>query len=243
MNPSDEHTPNIDHELLDVLVDGELPDAQRRELLASLDRVPGGWRACALAFLEAQCWRQSLAETARGSAPQSELPVAARMRRAAWSRRVGTLAAMAASFLAALAIGWWARTPREATYPEALSSTTFTASQPTMAEFGPAQPASPAGPRMPPGGSSVMTIALPAGWDGGQGEEIRLPVVERERLDHSLLYPDAHSFPPQLREALRKAGYQVRESRELLPVPVQDGRHAIVPVDQLDVHYVGNHVE
>ncbi len=86
----------------------------------------------------------------------------------------------------------------------------------------------------------MMTLALPA-W--GEGGPIHLPVVERDQLDPSLLYPDAHAFHPQLREALRRAGYQVRQSHELLPVPVQDGRHAILPVDQLDIHYVGNHVE
>ena len=46
--------------LLDRLVDGELSPAERRELLASLDGRPDGWRRCALAFLEAQTWRGEL---------------------------------------------------------------------------------------------------------------------------------------------------------------------------------------
>lgn len=98
---------------------------------------------------------------------------------------------------------------------------------------GPGQSLSPHGP--------ITTVALPA--LGQDGREIRLPVVERDHLDPSVLYPDAQGVPSQLREVLRRAGYQVRQSHELLPVPVEDGRHAVVPVDQLDIHYVGNHVE
>ena len=46
--------------LFDRLVDGELSAAERQQLLASLDDRPGGWRRCALAFLEAQTWRSDL---------------------------------------------------------------------------------------------------------------------------------------------------------------------------------------
>src|SRR5258708_18156362 len=43
----------------DRLVDGELPNGERRELLLRLETEPEGWRHCALAFLEAQSWRQA----------------------------------------------------------------------------------------------------------------------------------------------------------------------------------------
>jgi hypothetical protein len=54
-----------DHQrVLDRLVDGELGQAERRDLLAALDDEPGGWRSCALAFLEAQTWRWQLSRLA-----------------------------------------------------------------------------------------------------------------------------------------------------------------------------------
>ena len=56
MNSSDDQRVSIDPRLLDLLVNGELPDPERQTLLGQLDRVPGGWRRCALAFLESQCW-------------------------------------------------------------------------------------------------------------------------------------------------------------------------------------------
>src|SRR5438477_7928584 len=45
---------------LDRLVDGEVAEPQRRALLSRLEQSPGGWRRCALAFLEAQAWREAL---------------------------------------------------------------------------------------------------------------------------------------------------------------------------------------
>ena len=53
---------NTDDTRFDRLVDEELSEEERRELLGQLDDEPGGWRRCAIAFLEAQCWRQALGE-------------------------------------------------------------------------------------------------------------------------------------------------------------------------------------
>src|SRR5262245_37907733 len=41
---------------IDRLVAGDLHDSERRNLLVWLDEDPDRWRACALAFLEAQSW-------------------------------------------------------------------------------------------------------------------------------------------------------------------------------------------
>ena len=59
MNTNSDNT-SLDDPRFDRLVDGELSEPERRELLAGLDSEPGGWRRCALAFLESQCWKQSL---------------------------------------------------------------------------------------------------------------------------------------------------------------------------------------
>ena len=96
--------------LIDRLADGDLPDADRRALLARLDAEgdSDGWRRCALAFLEAQCWRQALgplAERAPATAPavrnSAVVPGASRPR--------PRLAAWAAGLLAAFALGWLSR--------------------------------------------------------------------------------------------------------------------------------------
>ena len=47
-------------EQLDLLVDGELEEQDRKDLLRKLDRSPDGWKHCALAFLEAQMFQQAI---------------------------------------------------------------------------------------------------------------------------------------------------------------------------------------
>ena len=64
MNTNLDNMP-LDDSRFDRLVDGELSEAERRELLAGLDSEPGGWRRCALAFLEAQCWKQEFGAIAK----------------------------------------------------------------------------------------------------------------------------------------------------------------------------------
>ena len=62
---ADDTMPANDDLRFDLLVDGELSDIERRQLLAGLDDEPGGWRRCALAFLEDQAWRQSMQDVQR----------------------------------------------------------------------------------------------------------------------------------------------------------------------------------
>src|SRR5689334_12402860 len=88
--------------LIDRLVDGDLDSEARRALLLRLDAEPDGWRRCALAFLEAQCWRESLGPTAREAAPGPSAAIRPARRRpdpARWS-------AVAAGLLAAFVLGW-----------------------------------------------------------------------------------------------------------------------------------------
>ena len=56
--------PATPEQQVDLLVDGELSEADRRALLLQLEHEPDGWRRCALAFLEAQCWKTELGQIA-----------------------------------------------------------------------------------------------------------------------------------------------------------------------------------
>ena len=65
MNEFSHSEHGFDPQVLDRLVDGELADGDRRTVLESLERQPDGWRQCALAFLEAQTWGQTLTDYVR----------------------------------------------------------------------------------------------------------------------------------------------------------------------------------
>jgi len=92
---------------LDRLVDGSLPDAERRTLLLRLDNEPDGWRRCALAFLEAQAWREAFAPLAISAA---SVPAPTTLRVAASASKPSRIAArwtaLAAGLMAAFALGW-----------------------------------------------------------------------------------------------------------------------------------------
>src|SRR5258708_18365268 len=68
----------------DRLVDGELPDGERRELLLRLETEPDGRRRCALAVLEAQSWRQTFAAVVAPAANVA-VPSTARGKAQRWS--------------------------------------------------------------------------------------------------------------------------------------------------------------
>src|SRR5690606_35965751 len=58
--PLDSLEPEELQHLLDRLVDGELAPPEQQALLRHLDQIESGWRRCALAFVEAQVWKQEL---------------------------------------------------------------------------------------------------------------------------------------------------------------------------------------
>src|SRR6476469_1975000 len=102
-----------DDVVFDRLVDGELTPSERRQVLETLDKRPEGWRRCALAFLEAQSWREELGQVARGSlAETKELksPASSVARGAKPNWMAGAKwFAIAAGLLIAFELGWMHR--------------------------------------------------------------------------------------------------------------------------------------
>ena len=97
-----------DHEI-DALVDNELAEALRRELLFRLEQQPDQWRRVALAFLEAQSFAASLTpstcEPALIVTPRKEVaqqPISL-LRRYSWKNLAVLAACMLMAFLLGLA--------------------------------------------------------------------------------------------------------------------------------------------
>lgn len=262
MNPIERDMIADDDRRFDLLVDGELSESERRELLSGLDDEPGGWRRCALAFLEAQAWRHELGavrdEAARrpGDAVSTDAPapsVPADHRHAWWLRTSGTLLAMAASFLAAMALGWWIFGPGGAddlgpAPPVRIAGNgAGSAGGTAVPEPGPGLLAEPQlaaqepgeMPQDTPGQWRWFTLAPADGLPEG-AEPIRLPAFETQKVDERWLRNLPGGLPPEVLDALRAAGHQVRHQRNLVPFVLEDGRRLLVPVDEVDVQYVGN---
>jgi len=241
-NESDPARNTLDPALLDRLVDGELAEAERRKLLVSLDQRPSGWRQCALAFLEAQSWRDLLGVAADESAaapvasaaaePSQESPLesvpsessaivvpASTARRRSPSRRWLWIAEMAASFLVAFSLGIWLRGG---------FTTTTTARTPNS--FSPSDPG---------GNGETRAVEMVVQGAGGKTETMQVPVVPNNRLEWWQSQPAA-TVPDEVRRAVERSGGQIRQERKYFPVGLPDGRRILVPIDQIDMEPAGN---
>jgi hypothetical protein len=229
----------IDESVFDRMVDGELDARAQAELLSRLDERPGAWRRLALAFVEAQTLGGELRSirdesmltpapaTSRGSAPPDAVFV---KHEAPWSK----LFALAATMLVAVGIGFgvgrvWnrpARTPATDT-----THVTERVTQPIGDSRGVTTSLVDNAPLTPQGMMTVHTA---------DGSPVELPVYEASQGAQRMLAADETSVPPELIRALRRRGHEVKQQRRLWPVDLGDGRQIIVPVDQVDVQYVGN---
>ena len=255
-NPDETHStplPPDEDRLFDLLADGELEEARRRELLTGLDHRPGGWRRCALAFLEAQSWKRELGALARNPLPRtpestptddetiSRVKDGPRRRRSpGW---ITTVLGMAASFLLAVGLTMLSRDLQRPGVPGQVPSGQMASM--TGADFPSPTTTSPrraiGGIRRTPGERGNVHVVGMAGRDPkGVSSTARLPAVAQDRLDEDWLSTAPSAVPDGVAQAFQRAGHDVSRSRQLLPLRMKDGRRLMVPVDQLDVHYVNN---
>jgi len=243
--------------LLDRLVDGELSRTERADLLRQLEQTPDGWRHCALSFLEGQSWRSEFSGllTERAESPPPPASPDADHARDSLSGIAAdhepvrtpqvTLAprtvqrpardhwfTLAASLLAAFTVGIVARgiftAPGSApqTAPTSLATGASTRNHP-------ARPNSPADGR-----GQLATLAWNEGTEGPQS--VTLPVLDRDQLDAVWGDTDPSDVSPELLRELGRQGHRLIQRRELRPTRLEDGRPAMVPVDRLQLDYVGD---
>jgi hypothetical protein len=219
---------------IDRLVDGGLSPAQLREAVARLDAAPDGWRRCALAFLEAQCWGDALRTQSPMLPPKLVEPptVAPRIR-----LRFARPALAAASVLAAFALG---RTTGGLTdRPD---------EPPTMSSVAQVAPVEPAGndatpdesaptPPGPPPIRQVASLRLTSGAPDAPVADV--PILAGPGLGPDWLMRQPMPVSDYERADLERRGYQLDQERRLVAMPLDDGRRVIVPVDQVRLRYVG----
>ena len=245
--------------LMELLVDDELEEPRRRELLQRLDTVPNGWRALATAFLESQCLARALGKNSAAEAePFDRLTIGALSAaadepiaelagtyaktayvggdlQARWRKRV-VLRAMAGGLLLAFVMSAAAALlVRPALGPrEGGVSTSAPAVSPGTDSMMAAGEA--AAPRVAdPFDVPVQRVRLNTEANDLAG--ISLPCVESDHYDPALLYtPSTNEYV----EHLRRDGRQVDCTTEHLTIPLEDGRKAIVPVDTITIRRKDN---
>lgn len=206
---------------LDRLVDSELSLHEQRELLGQLDDVPNGWRRLALAFVEAQAWRSELPALATSpSKPASRRDFQA-------SRGVhpggpmaltaprSRLIAIAAGLALAFGLGLIIRGPAPARVPAGgVVSPQSSPSRPLERE--------------------LVRFA--------DGQTIDLPIVEAAQVSPDWVRSRPNLVPPSVRHELELSGLRIEQRRVFLPLILQDGQPAVVPIDEAEVQFVGERI-
>jgi hypothetical protein len=201
--------------LLDRLVDGELSPLEQRELLSQLDDEPNGWRRLALAFVEAQAWRREFAALSASTAQPS-------------SRLVGTfgpsakhtsrwLLTLAASLALAFGLGLVVRGPTPALAPD--NGVVTAASQGAFPQ---------------PFDRELVRMV--------DGQTVDLPIFEAAQVSPDWVRSRPNLVPPPVRHELERSGHRVQQRRVFVPLILENGRPAVVPIDEAEVQFVGERV-
>jgi hypothetical protein len=234
------------------MIDGELGEAERRELLARLDATPGGWRRCALGFLESQSLAVGLERFRRRAERRAERRDRRLQRREArrQRRRVlfgshpGTILAMAASFLGALVLGMlirgaWDGPDRPSLEPDQIAAEESPAAAPPASPGSQAAPPVEKVPLAAPAEEPWQYVAIPVSAPDGTSDSVRIPVTQRETIDETWLESLPEAVPTDVVRSLIESGHEVRQQRRLMPLWMRDGRRLVVPYDQVEIHYTG----
>jgi anti-sigma factor RsiW len=208
---------------LERLVDGELSPDEHRALLASLDDEPGGWRRCALAFLEAQALAAELGTLRRAAERREKAP--AHVARKEKMDKPRTWLAVAASFLLAFTLGVLA--------PRWFSFVSHGLKQEQVAggnNIGTSPRRTPQELHPTPVSIGNLHLVM-AGPNGELSQSGNVPVYEVEQGVDEFLARGTPALSPELIEYLEQQGYEVRHEQQYFPAALDDGRELIVPVD------------
>jgi hypothetical protein len=235
-----------DDRQLDRLVDGELDETQRRNLLLQLDAEPDGWKRCAAAFLEAQCWQESfrtlalpepVVELAPVKGPLIDEIAAAPDRLPQRGKPLRITSALAACFVSAFGLG--------------LATGKFLPSG--ASERAPAFAAVPAVHRVGNSGQvdageqplrenpALEAIALVNLDDeaGSKGQALPVPLFSGPGASEVWLQNRPSVLSEYTQSQLQKRGFQVQQNRYFVESPLKDGRRVKIPIDELKYRFVG----
>lgn len=212
----------------DRLVDGELPAADRRALLSSLDQQDDGWRRCALAFLESQAWGREL----RGLVQESTTTRNQLAKPMTASNTFTHWLALAAGLLAAFTLGW--------AIQNHLAQQSLPGGAPLDVIANVAPPAPPeatvaeeAGVVPPADVADALTM-----WvrnEQGRPEAFSVPLVDAETLDRQLGLQFRSGISDDVRQQLENDGYRIKSRRRYAPLWIDGGRPLVLPVEDTQI--------
>jgi hypothetical protein len=228
---------------IDRLVDGELSLGQQRQLLVALEAEHEGWRRCALAFVEAQSWRQDLqlmsCQPDPAASDRHALSKQFTSKSTIGIRQAPHWFLMAACLLLAFALGvgtrdvWRGQSQEQiANHPsKPIANEQLVANAALNVNHG--------NESANPTQWQALKVTIPSA-DGQEEQTLEVPLVEgNEQKLQSLFADQSPVLPAVTRQMLETSGNEVSEHRTYYPVKLDDGRHAVLPMDYVEVRYTG----
>lgn len=245
MKPSNQYEPSMSicDEALDQLVAGSLSRVDYRRLLAALESDPARWRDCALAFLREQALETDFKSLASADIDWDALPTLSRtnsithgdvrlasnelssaepsasscsMACKRWGTTVGKWLAMVGMLLVAFSGGWVSHIIGER------SRQVLSVSELSENKFGQGRVTDQAE-------QSETPIATQSTGDTNSADMNSVRFVSEQ------LVPIDRQMPPELRELERLGHVRIETLDAIMPINLDDGRAAIVPVQQFRI--------
>ncbi|HLJ12269.1 MAG TPA: hypothetical protein VKU82_13830 [Planctomycetaceae bacterium] len=221
--------------LLDRLVCDELDEPSRARLLSWLDEDATRWRACGLAFLEAQTWSAALERSpsaapggSQASCSRPPTPGAVNGSRQAISTGL-TAAAVCLAFFLGLAFRSGEPSLNRESETAALNSRAPESNDPSLTLGKIA---------LPPEDEPILAaLDVQAGGRSGPATAIRIPVVPAA-LDASQPARQPGVIPDYVKQQWQRRGYNVSLERRYLFARLPDGQSVVVPVEKLNVNRI-----
>jgi len=231
-------------------VDGALGREELKQLLQGCEQNPARWKQLAIAFLEERALQKDLSalrlEGTLFSGDESSAPAtnaheaiailqAPSRRSKTWPviRQVIATLSIAAALLMAFWVGRNGNTlstaPSPSIAPSQVSENAKTEQAPT-AEYVNAELNPHAYPQL--AGNMVVELASKS----GQSEQVVLPVIYANPAEQKKLAEWSSALPQELETQIRQTGYSISKRQNLVPVTLENGEPAVIPVAQYQLH-------
>lgn len=231
-------------------VDGALGREELKQLLQSCEQAPARWKQLAMAFLEERALQKDLSALRlegtlfSGDEPATATAIAndaddtfqtPSRRSKTWRviRQVIATLSIAAALLMAFWVGRNGNTlstaPNPSLAPSQVSENAEKAQTPTP-EYANADLNPQTYPQLV--GNMVVELA----GKSGQSEQVVLPVIYANPAEQKQLAEWSSALPQELETQIRQTGYSISKRQNLVPVTLENGEPAVIPVAQYKLH-------
>lgn len=234
----------LDPLLLQRLVDGALPSAERAALLKAVEQRPELWREVALAFVEEQIWQSEIRLLGNQQESCSQEHAARKNAPGNWKRRVVQMMTVAAALLAMLAVGFrlgqWRQQSRLADVKatEGFGGKMEDRSQSPGDVNAQRSVDAVAGNEASTDAGAMVQLQLVTD-DSGEGRMVQVPVFLETEVPDGAWQPAVAESVQSLNRDLRRRGYQLNYRTQYVSGALDEQRQLVVPIRTVALQYQG----